>query len=426
MSNVVLKSFSVENFGPFAEKIYFTTAMDKAKKEFTNNTFYIEDKGYCKTSYIFGGNGSGKTNFCRAIDELKRIIIASPFLADEKVRSFVNPADLMFKQEYFKFNKKYYDKETKFLIEMIIDEISYEYTFSIKKDKVVYECLNKKWRRTENLILRESPSYNDIEVKSDLAIFKNNISVVKDNVLCLAMAAFLNVPVAGAIVDAISSIAVYNMASFTGFNTLTEEVCTPEKMKKYVQVLKFADKTLENINVRFDEQKTEKQKPIASDFEGRELVIRQVKVDVTSQHRVYNDASDYETIDLPFLRMESNGTIKLFGVAPLIFSTLERGGVLMIDEIENGLHSDIVKQIVKLFMNPETNPNNAQLICTTLSTEIFKKETRRDQIWVMAKDKCGLSKLSRISDMDGIRYNDNPDKYIETDWGGIPEEVFKN
>ena len=36
-----------------------------------------------------------------------------------------------------------------------------------------------------------------------------------------------------------------------------------------------------------------------------------------------------------------------------------------LDEIENGLHPNLVKEIVNLFYSEETTPHHAQLICTT-------------------------------------------------------------
>ena len=44
---------------------------------------------------------------------------------------------------------------------------------------------------------------------------------------------------------------------------------------------------------------------------------------------------------------------------------LESGGVLVIDEIENGLHLSLAKEIIGLFTYEESNPNHAQLICTS-------------------------------------------------------------
>jgi AAA15 family ATPase/GTPase len=66
MANVVLKSLRVKNFGPFADEIYFTTEIDKSKKEYPENTFQINNTYFNSVSYIFGANGAGKSNFCKA------------------------------------------------------------------------------------------------------------------------------------------------------------------------------------------------------------------------------------------------------------------------------------------------------------------------------------------------------------------------
>ncbi len=47
---------------------------------------------------------------------------------------------------------------------------------------------------------------------------------------------------------------------------------------------------------------------------------------------------------LPFLQIESNGTIKLLNILPTIFDTLSTGNILIVDEIENGLHPTVVKK----------------------------------------------------------------------------------
>ena len=40
MANIILKSLRVKNFGPFADEVVFTTATDRSKKEFIENTFF--------------------------------------------------------------------------------------------------------------------------------------------------------------------------------------------------------------------------------------------------------------------------------------------------------------------------------------------------------------------------------------------------
>ena len=67
MDSIILKSFGVKNFGPFANEVKFTTAIDRSKKELLENTFSTGDETFNRISYIFGANGAGKSNFCKAI-----------------------------------------------------------------------------------------------------------------------------------------------------------------------------------------------------------------------------------------------------------------------------------------------------------------------------------------------------------------------
>lgn len=55
-------------------------------------------------------------------------------------------------------------------------------------------------------------------------------------------------------------------------------------------------------------------------------------------------------------------------VLPAIFEALDAGSTLFIDEIENGLHPNLVKLLAGLFNSNESNPHHAQLICTTHDT----------------------------------------------------------
>ena len=81
MTNIVLKSLRVKNFGPFADEVVFTTATDRAKKEFMENTFSYGEEVFNRVSYIFGANGAGKSNFCKAIIHIQQLINLSPLLA---------------------------------------------------------------------------------------------------------------------------------------------------------------------------------------------------------------------------------------------------------------------------------------------------------------------------------------------------------
>ena len=113
-------------------------------------------------------------------------------------------------------------------------------------------------------------------------------------------------------------------------------------------------------------------------------MLRSVRVDVKSTHRIYDNHRVIDRTILPFLQIESNGTIKLLNILPTIFNVLNTGGILIVDEIENGLHPTVVKSMIDLFYNPKTNPFNAQLICTTHNVQLIDTAVQRDEVWIIA------------------------------------------
>ena len=416
MQGYKLISFGMKNFGPFAEEFKFTTSVDCAKKDGLEENTYVDENNrrYNKVSYVYGANGAGKSNFCKAILQFQRFLMLSPLLASNNPQLFELTS--MKNQTFnlnnpFLFDKDYINKETCFSIEILVKNTLYNYSFSTLDGKILSEKLCKKNKRNEVILERTSPHNNSIMLKSELKDFEQHISVVKENVLCLSMAAFLNIKLADEIMNAIQSIKVINMAMVNNFHG-DEENCTPEKMAKYLKILKIADPTLKSVKVLFDEKQEETKKIDVADIEGKELVFKKVKVDITSTHTIYNNGVIEESEALPFLEIESMGTIKLFSILPVIFEKLSSGCTLVIDEIDNGLHPKLIKNIIKLFY--DSNPYSAELIVTTHSKELIEKDIRRDQVWIISKDEKGISSIKRVSDIPGIRaYEEKGAKYLK-------------
>ncbi|MGM9600576.1 MAG: ATP/GTP-binding protein [Faecousia sp.] len=426
MANIIIKSLRVKNFGPFADEVKFATVIDSSKREFLENTFVEGDNSYNRISYIFGANGSGKSNFCKAIIQIQNFINLSPLFASnnqqllelQPIKVSTNEID-----KHFLFDINAKKTPSEYGIEIVMDGIVYDYSFGVLNGVIVFEQLSKKRRRREIILSRTSPKYESITLKSELSSFTPNISVVKDRALCLSMAAFLNNPLASKLVEAINGIAVVNMANLNGLRNLTQENFTEDIKQRCLRILRVAEPTMEDLSVEFTQEKVDKQKvPMAiEDLEGREVIITNVRVDVQSKHSVYDNDILVDQILLPFLKYESSGTIKMLSILPVLFEALETGSPIVIDELENGLHPNVVQRIIDLFESPEMNPNNAQLICTTHSTVLAEHQVRRDQVWVISKNEFGKSKMERISDYPGTRTTDNiAEKYLRRAFGAIP------
>lgn len=420
----MLVSFEVTNYGPFSGTVGISTQADLTKKEFLEeNTFENGDKRYNYVSYIYGFNGSGKSNIFKALLSMKQILTLSPIIATNN-QQILDSSQINYEvtgqRNFFKFKDDCKDRPTCYTIDVKIENILYSYGFEVLNKKIVKEFLYRKNKRKELLLERTSEYFDDITVKSDLKSFENFRSTVKEDVLCLSMAMFLNNELAVKLYQEIDNITVINMASLNNAQGFTEEI-EEDDLKFYTEFIQLADKTIKRLNVSLEKEEVNKKIQLSNDFESREFVIKNFKVDIESVHNVFSGTKVTGEITLPFLQFESNGTIKLFGILPAIFGALKTGRTIFVDEIENGLHPNLTKVLVSLFNSSETNPFNAQLVCSSHDTLLLKENVRRDQVWFLHKNKYGESSIKRLSTFPGTRTSDDiAKKYLGGAFGEIP------
>lgn len=71
---------------------------------------------------------------------------------------------------------------------------------------------------------------------------------------------------------------------------------------------------------------------------------------------------------------------------------------MLIDEIEAGLNKSLVKSIIELFQSHASNPYGAQLIFTTHYIELLDYLPRKDDVYLLVRDKNFNSKVIKYSD----------------------------
>ncbi len=129
-----------------------------------------------------------------------------------------------------------------------------------------------------------------------------------------------------------------------------------------------------------------------------------------------------QDVEFDFLTQESYGTVTLFGLIGVIIDVLLRGKVLIIDEIERSLHSDIVKYIMRMFRNKYVNKHGAQLICASHDLHsmdsLYKSE-------IAIVDKINnATEMRYVSDFDVRNELDFRKNYLSGRFGGRPSMVF--
>jgi len=149
---------------------------------------------------------------------------------------------------------------------------------------------------------------------------------------------------------------------------------------------------------------------------------------IKTLHKKYNkENKEVGYVEFDMRNQESAGTNKVFNISGPIFDVLQKGGVLVIDELDSSLHPLMTLAITRLFNSEKENSKNAQLIFTTHDTNLFSYgKYRRDQIYFVEKDRYGASDLYslveyREEDGTKIRKDRSFEKdYIQGRYGAVP------
>lgn len=121
---------------------------------------------------------------------------------------------------------------------------------------------------------------------------------------------------------------------------------------------------------------------------------------------------------------QSAGTIAYVDVLTDVLATLDRGGVLVVDELDTSLHPRLVARLIELFRDEQTNPRHAQLVFAThdvtlLGTSFGEELLRRDEIWFTEKEN-GATTLYPLTDFHPRKEDNRERRYLGGSYGAVP------
>lgn len=125
-------------------------------------------------------------------------------------------------------------------------------------------------------------------------------------------------------------------------------------------------------------------------------------IEVFDEGRAYqlefeNSSNPIITNQDGLMEILSSGTLKGLVVIQFALVALKRGAYLLLDEIENHLNHQLVKLILNLFLNADTNPYGATLVFTTHYAEILDHLHRKDCIYFLPRIEKGKSEIVKYS-----------------------------
>jgi AAA15 family ATPase/GTPase len=408
----MLVFFAVANFLSIRERVelsFVPSAFYKERADCLIRCDAVPGGKLLPTALVYGPNASGKTNLIASLRFFQGAILRSH---DQGPEDDVPVRPFALSQECEKL-------PTTVEMEFILEGIRYHYGFRATKRAFVAEWLNyyPKGRR-QVLFEREGQS-----VKFGRALKGQNrviADLMRSNSLFLSVAAQNDH-------DQLSKIHRY----LTTFETKPDRkptVVMSDDEELDPRIIGFLEQIGTGV-MGFRRREAENDDKSAAFAKNMRVMIAEfigMKVEEVPQFdekyvlELAHRGEDGKPVYLS-LKHESSGTRRLLGLLASAFAALDKSGLIIIDELEESLHTQVADAMLGLFCSRASNKGGAQLLATTHDTNLMgSRYLRRDQIWFTEKDGTGSTHLFPLSDIR-TRNTDNIQKgYLQGRYGAIP------
>jgi len=413
----MLISFSVQNFLSFKEETTISMIAGR-QTTFSDSLARLNNKTrVLPVAAIYGGNASGKSNFCEALFWAQSMILQEVKIdKDEKIRIF-------YPFELCKENRTS-PSTFNFVISTVNDEI-YEYSFSFDSEKICKEKLVKIGKGSEDTLFeRIFNEYPTIGKDARLKLISEN---TRKNKLFLTNTIEQNHNAYQDVYNWFKHVlrVIPTNAIFKFEPTVLED---NEWFSKFQQklskldtgILRIEEEPLDASNVT----KLSEEDLVHYEASANERVIKHDKdgKEVYKKFVTFHKCRDGEEYKFR-LPQESSGTIRLIDILPAFLTPENSIAVMVIDEIDQSLHHLLIRRLLENYLQSRGKGARTQIIFTTHNLLLMDQEfMRRDEMFLVEKDSYGESSIKSISDYKEIRIDKDIRKsYLLGRFGGIPK-----
>lgn len=424
-------SFTLENWMSFRDKTYFsmTASRERQHGERVANISKYKAK-ILPTAALYGGNASGKTNFFKALNFAKTLVVKG------------TRPDGLIPVEPFRLDSKFVDQPSRFCFELLVDEVIYEFSFAVTRKAVLEEKLIAISNTSENVLYHRKdgkPNFKNSLAKNEFLHFA--FQGTRDNQLFLTNSVSQKVdefrPIYDWFRETLELFAPDSRFEFFEqfldeghplFATMNkmlpqldtgichiggeelpiENVPLPESLKSQLQ-----EEVKEGVTVRLMSQPLNERYIITR--KGGNLLAKKL---VTFHPKIDGSEVKFE------IRQESDGSQRVIDLLPafLELSTPSVAKVFIIDEVDRSLHTLLIRRLIETYLASCSAETRTQLLFTTHDVLLMDQQMlRRDEMWVVERDSTGASSLLAFSEYKDIRYDKDIRKsYLQGRLGGIP------
>ena len=400
----MLLDFSVENFKSIRDEAHLNLVSTTDKSLIDTHTIYtgidsLPNVSCCAA--IYGANACGKSNLIDAMFYMRAVVIECSNKTDQDV----------YNVKSFRLDPATEKNPTKFEITFLLDGTRYQYGFSMTPQRIVEEwLLVYKTSKPQEWFYRENDSFHfGSFLKGQKKVWEKS---TRPKTLFLSTASLLNSdqlkPIYNWIIQSLNILGPKDRINDSLTLNMLED---PNKKNSIIGFISSADISIDDITVI------------------EELgQINQIHFDaVTGKTKTFSEEGKIRRPQFHHkgkifeLGEESLGTQRLFYLVGPILDILDKGSVLIFDELDSSIHTLLARKLINLFNTPSMNQKGAQLIFSSHNTALLSKSLlRRDQIWFLEKDYDQASTLFPLSDLAPRKNEDLEGGYLKGRYGAIP------
>lgn len=385
-----------------------------------------------RTAAVFGANAAGKSNLFKAIGAAILLVRTS------NMRQVGEP---LLPIVPFLFSEETKDAPSAFEFVFLAAGIKYVYGFSATRQRIMTEYLYRynTAHSTRPATIFERDVQENEEYHFTNAAYRKELGPIvarnTENKLFLATATAWNSKTTAVPFAWFQKIDTVRLSQDGDYNMMLPRIVPLLQADEDHSLKDFICQMLHEADINIQDYSFE-----SKDMSGAEFLqqlpsqlaemlppnikqSRHTSVDFKFLHHV--DGVDSRQGDNTFalgLQDESDGTVNLFMMSPMLKQAFEEGRILCIDEFDSSLHPLLVLYLIGLFHNPEVNKKNAQLILSSHTTDLLSSRVmRRDQIYFVEKDRStGASELYSLDEFELGESKDIRKAYLLGRYGAVP------
>ncbi|OZG69395.1 AAA family ATPase [Bifidobacterium eulemuris] len=427
----MLIDFSFENVTSFRDEQAFSMTRDAR---------FVEEGGpsISTVTAVYGANASGKSNFLYALHSMRDMVVTSysagdgtsdihrdPFL----LRENPNDADTAFYVSFIATDGQKYRYWFRFDDHVIHEEELSVYKIMDEESGKLSTHPSRLFARNET-VLEFGPSF-----RGPKAQVKKTVEL-RPNALALSACAAAGIECTQSAFEFFSTgFGYYGGGGFDKEYPFILEQFNQQNdfSKKLAALVKYADfgiSGLRSVPVEVDANMFERLKHKFVEELGADEQKLEKLFTPQQQTRLMFRHGGERSFAMLGVEQESDGTLAALAFFSLALRVLSRPSVTLVDKIDTSLHPTLVKELVSLFVDPQTNLHGSQLIFTTHDASLINvtgtadRLIDPDQIRLVEKNGDGASEIYPVTDLK-VRKGENIGKnYLNGVYGATPRPNF--